>query len=190
MKEHPHSDDEGETLAKDVKEAGLQAELKAWKEELRLAHAKANDYLQSLQYLQAEFDNYRKRVERDRDETNRVVADRLLVSLLDVYDELQIAIDVAKKSDDKETVVSGLGMVLRKLEALFASQGMKPIEAVGKKFDPNIHEAIEAAPPTDDGLISEEVRRGFMLRGKVIRSSLVKVGAANPESSDGDSRSD
>ena len=140
---------------------------------------KAEDYLRRLQYLQAEFDNYRKRVEREKDETSRVIADRLLVSLLEVYDELQIAIDVAKKADDEEVVVSGLEMVLKKLEAIFMKEGLKPIEAQGRKFDPNYHEMVGRVESKDaEGRIVEEVRKGFTLRGKVIRSSLVKVGAA------------
>jgi len=157
--------------------------------ELKQEHERAEDYLQRLQYLQAEFDNYRKRIERERDETNRVAADKLLVNMLEVFDELRIAINAAKKADDRDVVVSGLEMVLKKLEALFASEGLKPIEAVGKRFDPNLHEAIERVNSADaDGLITEEIRKGFTLRGKVIRSSLVKVGAAPREVKKGEPR--
>jgi len=114
---------------------------------------------------------------------NRAAADKLLVNLLSIFDELQIAIEVAKKAEDREVVVAGLEMVLKKLTSLFASEGLVPIEAVGKEFDPNLHEAIEPVEPgnKDEGRIVEEVRKGFMLRGKVIRSSLVKVGVAQKE---------
>jgi molecular chaperone GrpE len=153
--------------------------------ELELERTKTEDYLRRLQYLQAEFDNYRKRVERERDEMNRVEADRLLLNLLGVFDELCIAIDVARKTNDKEVIVSGLGMVLKKLETLFASEGLEPIGAVGKRFNPNLHEVVGRVDSNaTEGRIVEEVRRGFTLRGKVIRSSLVKVGAALNESED------
>ena len=160
--------------------AELRNEKIELEDELEQEHGKAEDYLRRLQYLQAEFDNYRKRVERERDEMNRSAADRLLVNLLSVFDELRIAIEVAKKTEDREVIVAGLEMVLKKLNSLFEREGLKPIEAVGKEFDPNLHEAIEQVESVneDEGRIVEEVRRGFTLRGKVIRSSLVKVGVA------------
>jgi molecular chaperone GrpE len=181
--------DGGETpsieKAPDDKSHDITGELE---KEFELERARADDYLRRLQYLQAEFDNYRKRVEREKAEASRAAADRLLVNLLEVFDEMSIAIEVAKKSDDKETIVSGLEMVLRKLEALFASEGMKPIEAVGKEFDPNLHEVVEWVDSDEsEGRVTGEVRKGFMLRGKVIRSSLVKVGAARKATKDGES---
>jgi molecular chaperone GrpE len=175
---------EGATTSKDevVELQNAKTELES---ELKLERAKAEDYLRRLQYLQAEFDNYRKRVEREGDEMSKVAADKLLVSLLGLFDELRIAIDVTKKTDDKDVIVSGLEMVLKKLEALFASEGLKPIDAVGKRFNPNLHEVIGRVDSGDaEGRIVEEVRKGFTLRGKVIRSSLVKVGAAPNESED------
>jgi molecular chaperone GrpE len=170
-------------------EGETSPEVTKLEDELKQEHERAEDNLLRLQYLQAEFDNYRKRVERERDEMNRVAADRLLVRMLEVFDELCIAIDVTKKADDKEVIVSGLEMVLKKLEVVFASEGLKPIEAVGKRFDPSLHEVLERVDSADaDGLVTEEVRKGFTLRGKVIRSSLVKVGAASREAIKGESR--
>jgi molecular chaperone GrpE len=157
--------------------------------ELKQEHERAEDYLRRLQYLQAEFDNYRKRMEKEREEMSRAAADRLLVKLLEVFDELSIAVDVAKKADDKEVIVPGLEMVLKKLKALMANEGLKPIEAVGKEFDPNLHETVEPLDTADvGGRITEEIRKGFTLRGKVIRSSLVKVGAASKEAKKVESR--
>jgi molecular chaperone GrpE len=163
--------------------AELRNEKIELEDELEQEHAKAEDQLRRLQYLQAEFDNYRKRVERERGEMSRAAADRLLVDLLSVFDELRIAIEVAKKTEDKEAIVAGLEMVLKKLNSLFESEGLKPIEAVGKEFDPNLHEAIQQVELTDEdeGRVVEEIRRGFTLRGKVIRGSLVKVGVAPKE---------
>jgi molecular chaperone GrpE len=163
--------------------AELRNEKIELEDELEQEHARVEDYLRRLQYLQAEFDNYRKRVERERDEMNRSAADRLLVDLLNVFDELRIAIEVAKKTEDREVIVAGLEMVLKKLNSLFENEGLKPIEAVGKEFDPSLHEAIQQVESVDEdeGRIVEEIRKGFTLRGKVIRSSLVKVGVASKE---------
>lgn len=176
--------DGGKSTSPETVESGdLQNEKIELEDELEQEHSKAEDYLRRLQYLQAEFDNYRKRVERERDEMNRLAADRLLVELLNVFDELRIAIEVAKKTEDKEVVVAGLEMVLKKLNSLFEKEGMKPIEAVGREFDPSLHEAIQRVELADgdQARIVEEVRKGFTLRGKVIRSSLVKVGVAPKE---------
>jgi molecular chaperone GrpE len=181
MKESQKADDGEKAAPLGTDEAAeLRNEKIELEDELEQEHAKAEDYLRRLQYLQAEFDNYRKRVERERNEMNRSAADRLLVDLLSVFDELRIAIDVAKKTEDKEVIVAGLEMVLKKLNSLFESEGLKPIEAVGEEFDPNLHEAIQQVESAneDEGRIVEEVRKGFTLRGKVIRGSLVKVGVA------------
>jgi molecular chaperone GrpE len=181
MNEPKKADNGEETTPPETDEAAeLRNEKIELEDELEQEHAKTEDYLRRLQYLQAEFDNYRKRVERERDEMNRSAADRLLVDLLNVFDELRIAIEVAKKTEDKEVIVAGLEMVLKKLNSLFEKEGLKPIEAVGKEFDPNLHEAIQQVKSADEdqGRIVEEVRRGFTLRGKVIRSSLVRVGVA------------
>lgn len=145
---------------------------------LRQEHERAEDYLRRLAYLQAEFENYRKRVEKERQEMNQVAADKLVVSMLDVMDELEMAIDVAKRSSDKEAIVKGLEMVLKKLSSLLENEGLRPIESVGRRFDPALHEAIQRVPVGEDmkGKVVEEVRKGYTLRGKVIRSGLVKVG--------------
>ena len=167
--------------SEETKNESSKAELEA---ELKVERERAEDYLRRLQYLQAEFDNYRKRIEREREESSRAAADRLLVSLLSVYDELKLAIEVAETADDNKVIVAGLKMVSKKLEGLFASEGVRPIEAVGKEFDPNLHEIVEREDLGGaKGLIVEEIRKGFTLRGKVIRSSLVRVGVAPTEKS-------
>ena len=161
----------------------LQEATEELEEELKLEHMKADDYLRRLQYLQAEFDNYRRRVEREREEMNRAAVDKLLADMISVVDELEMAIQVAKKSDEREIVVAGLEMVLKKLNSMLQRGGLTPVEAVGKEFDPNLHEAIQSVESDDEqiGRVVEEVRKGFTLRGKVIRSSLVKVGVASKE---------
>ncbi len=191
MNEQPESNPVGAATGPKEQDIKLQEVEEGLKRQLEMEHARAGDYLRRLQYLQAEFDNYRKRVERERSEASRAVADGLLVNLLGIYDELCIAVKVARETEDKETIVSGLEMEVKKLEALFASEGMKPIEAVGKAFDPNLHEIVEHVDPKGTANhIVEEVRKGFTLRGKVIRSSLVKVGAAREDAKDGESKGD
>jgi molecular chaperone GrpE len=163
---------------KEEKEAQLPKTTQDLEEALRQEHERAEDYLRRLAYLQAEFENYRKRVEKERHEMNQVAADKLVVSMLDVVDELEMAVAVAKKSNDKEAIVKGLEMVLRKFSGLLENEGLRPIESVGRDFDPTVHEVIQRVPVSEDmkGKVVEEVRKGYTLRGKVIRSGLVKVG--------------
>jgi len=146
----------------------------------KVEREKAEEYLVRLQYLQAEFDNYRKRVDRERFEMVQAGVDKLLRDMLDVIDELELAVTVAKNTDDKEVVVNGVQMVLKKLHILLDKEGLTSIDAIGEDYNPVFHEVIQQVPVDDtlDGKIVEEVRKGYILRGKVIRASMVKVGVS------------
>ena len=142
---------------------------------------KSKDYLNRLMYLQADFENYKKRVDKEiRDEIQRS-SQRLITNLLGVVDELEIAIESGKKTENKEALMEGVEMVLKKLYATLGQEGLTKIEAVGKPFDPNKHEVILKVPTSShsEGTVIEEVRKGFMLQDKVIRPSMVKIALAS-----------
>jgi molecular chaperone GrpE len=164
-------------------EGGKKVELpkstEALEEALRKEHERAEEYLLKLKYLQAEFENYRKRVDREKTEASSTIADKMVIQLLNVLDEMELALIVAKKTDDRQALISGIEMMKKKLSALLEEYGVRPIEALGKVFDPSLHEAVQQVESSEDeeGKVVEEVRRGYTLRGKVIRASMVKVGA-------------
>ena len=128
--------------------------------------------------LTAEFDNYRKRTERERRELVEQAAGDLLGDLLPVVDDLERAL--AADAGDGDAYRRGVEIIHRQLLDVMARRGVAPIEAAGADFDPTLHQAV-AHEPSDghrDGEVVEELRRGYTLRGRLLRASMVKVAKA------------
>jgi len=144
---------------------------------------KSQNYFKQLNYLQADFENYKKRVQREYYDVASQGKEQLLKNLLSITDELEIALKESKKSKNFEAVVEGLEMILKKMCSLLETEGLQKIEAVGKQFDPNLHEAIIKVDKKgkEVGKILEEIRSGYIFNGKVIRPSLVKVATSPTE---------
>jgi len=159
-----------------------KAELIATRSELKRIEAENAELKNSLARRQADFENYRKRVERERTETyNRVVAD-VAAKLLPVVDNLKRALDAeasvkAAESDEFRHFLSGVDLISKQLAGVLEALGVKPIAAVGEQFDPHIHEAV-VTEPTDDyepDTVMQELVAGYRLGDKLIRPALVKV---------------
>jgi len=160
----------------------LQENIDALIKELEEKGKLAEDRLNQLKYLQADFDNYRKNFERERENIVRLANEGLISDLLVVVDDFERALSIMKDGKDKD----GVKMVYGNLIKILENQGLRPIETSGKKFDPNFHEVLcKEACDKDDGLILEELQRGFMLKSRVIRPSKVKI-AENQESGEKD----
>ena len=145
---------------------------------------RSEDYLTRLQYMQADFENLKKRFDRETQQIKNYCNERLLVQLLDVVDELELAVKVAKSSENQQkSLVEGVEMTLKKLRKVLEQEGVKPIECTeGTIFDPNLHNAI-AAEERDDVeacTVIEEIRKGYKMKDKVLRPSIVRV--AKPKS--------
>ncbi|HEY6000519.1 MAG TPA: nucleotide exchange factor GrpE [bacterium] len=129
--------------------------------------------------LQAEFENYRKRQQRERESANRHAKERLLRELPDVIDNLERALRHAAAPDAApESLAQGVDLVARQLTEVLARFGAEPMTAVGAPFDPHRHEAmarVETSGDPPDGTVVEEFRRGWLLDGKVLRPALVAV---------------
>ncbi|CAJ35420.1 nucleotide exchange factor GrpE [Methanocella arvoryzae] len=134
------------------------------------------EYLTGLRYLQADFENYKKRVAREKEDVVRYANEGLILELIDAYENMERAVANAKKSGDGQ-MAKGLEMIYAQMSATLSRHGLKPIEAVGKKFDPRLHEAMmqEASEDVEEGTILDEFQRGYMLHSKVIRCAKVKV---------------
>jgi molecular chaperone GrpE len=159
-----------------------KAELIATRAELKRIEAENAELKNSLARRQADFENYRKRVERERTETyNRVVAD-VAAKLLPVVDNLKRALEAeasveAAESDEFRHFLSGVDLISKQLAGVLEALGVKPIAAVGEQFDPHIHEAV-VTEPTDDyapDTVIQELVAGYRLGDKLIRPALVKV---------------
>ena len=158
------------------------AELVATRAELKRLEGEVKDLREGLARRQADFENYRKRVERERSETyNRVIAD-IAAKLLPVLDNLKRALETeasveAAESDEFRHFLSGVDLIHKQLNGVLDALGVKPIEAEGEHFDPHLHEAV-VTEPTDDyepDTVMQEIVRGYRIGDKLIRPSLVKV---------------
>ena len=159
-----------------------KAELIATRSELKRVEAENAELKDRLARRQADFDNYRKRVERERSETyNRVVAD-VAAKLLPVVDNLKRALEAESsvegaESDEFRHFLSGVDLISKQLNGVLDALGVKPVAAVGEQFDPHIHEAV-VTEPTDDyapDTVIQEIVAGYRLGDKLIRPALVKV---------------
>lgn len=140
---------------------------------------RSEDYLTRLQYLQADFENLKKRFDRETEQTKKYCNERIITELLEVVDELELAVKVAKSSENpQKTLIDGVEMTLKKLRKVLEQEGVCPIECTeGTLFDPCRHNAI-AAEEHDDVkacTVVEEIRKGYMMKDKVLRPSIVKV---------------
>jgi molecular chaperone GrpE len=139
---------------------------------------RAEDYLTRLKYLQADLENFKKRFDREAEQIKNYCTERLVIQLLDVVDELELAVKNGEISTTPESLLEGVEMTLKKLRKVLEQEGVTPIEnPEGKVFDPSRHNAIAAVERDDvqGSTVIEEIRKGYMMRGKVIRPSIVKV---------------
>jgi molecular chaperone GrpE len=157
------------------------AEVEATLEEER---QKGEKYLNQLKYARADLENLQKQVQRRIDEGVERGNERLVLQLLPVVEELDLAIEVGKKAESGG-ILEGIEMVRRKLGKVLSAEGLSPIDAVGRPFDPHLHEAVLEVETCDhpDGTVIEEVRKGYTFKGRVLRASMVKV-ARNPSSTE------
>ena len=135
------------------------------------AEAKAGEYLQMAQRLQADFDNFRKRTQRENEEFKTFATAGLISELLTIEDDLDRALDSAKEENDFVTGVRGIRQNLMKI---LESKGLTEIPTDGK-FDPNCHEALCVVEADTDGDIAEVFQKGYRIGNKVLRYSKVKV---------------
>ena len=129
-----------------------------------------------LKRLQADFDNFRRRTRQEKEELSTTVAEGILLQLLPVMDNFDRALAVEANAD-AAAIKSGIEMIYRQFSITVEQLGLTPIKAVGEQFDPQYHEAVMRIEDDKqiDGLIAEELQKGYMVRSKVIRPSMVKV---------------
>lgn len=155
----------------------LKEELAALKEELREARKSSDNNLNRLKYMMAEFDNYRKQMEKQIDSRIESRKAELLVKFLSLRDDYLRALEMAKQSKSETVVIEGLEGILKNFDSLLRSEGIMEIETIGTPFDPNVHDAIGFShqDEIEENIITKEIRKGYMLNNKVLRPSLVLI---------------
>ncbi|MGC8848963.1 MAG: nucleotide exchange factor GrpE [Candidatus Bathyarchaeia archaeon] len=146
---------------------------KALEEERRLSAR----YLERLKYLQADFENHLKRIESEARDRIKRGNEHLIIRLLPVIDDLEKALEHGRSPSSRDDIVEGVNMILRNMLAILREEGLEEIKAVGDIFDPSKHEAVSQVsdPSLKDGLVVRELRKGYMLNGRLLRPSLVEV---------------
>jgi len=139
-----------------------------------------DEYYDRLLRKQAEFDNYRKRTDRERIQLSEAAAADLLTELLPLVDDMERALQAHAASDGGEAIRKGVELIHRQLVDMLRKRGVKPLDALGAEFDPHFHNAVsyEPAEGRRDGEVVEEFRRGYMLGDRLLRPAMVKVAKA------------
>ena len=146
--------------------------------QLDVEKKRSEEYLNRLRYLQADFENLKRRCDRQLTEAKSYATERLVLELLDVVDELELAVKTGQTvAPESQPLLDGVQMTLKKLRKVLEQEGVSPIECEGQAFDPTKHNAV--AKVEREGvkgcLVGEEVRKGYIMKDKVIRPSIVKV---------------
>jgi molecular chaperone GrpE len=152
-------------------------EVETLEKSLETEKKRSEEYLTQLKYARADLENLKKRFDQKLVEVQKYSNERIITELLDIVDELELAVNSARSSNSKEILVQGVEMTLKKFKKILENEGVSPIKSVGEPFDPLKHNAV--AKTEKEGVegctIVEEIRKGYTLREKVIRPSIVKI---------------
>ena len=161
----------------DISPTALLAEIEELKQRLQAAEQEAGETRTSWQRTAADYANFRRRTEQEREETLGLASESLLRKLLVIVDDFDRALASMPQDLAKLSWVDGLWLLERKLISLLESEGVTRIEAAGKPFDPHEHEAVTTVPTEDapDDTVMTELQRGYRIRDRILRPALVTV---------------
>ncbi len=149
-------------------------------EALAEAKKKAEDYLDSWKRAQADYINYKRRAEQEKQEMGQYANAQLILTLLPILDDMERAFENAKPNMAKPEFVEGMKLIENKFRSILSANGVTPIEAVGKPFDPVFHEAVMQIPG-EEGIVVKELQKGYKIYDKVLRPTQVMVGNGEKE---------
>lgn len=173
MAEHNHDHGQEPKETKKNKILLTSEEFKALEDKAK----KSDEYFDRLLRLQADFDNYKKRLEKDRAEFIKFANEGIIAEILKILDDFERAVDAGRSKHDFDILYKGIEMIHKDLVEFLKQEGIKEIEAKGKPFNPHEHEAMmqeETDAHPEDSVI-EELQKGYVLNGRVIRPAKVKV---------------
>ena len=146
-------------------------------EELDQLRKQADENYQRYLRTQADFDNFRRRARQEKEDLAKYASQKLVESLVPIVDNFDRAIQVSKDTQDFDGLVKGIDMVYRQFEGVLQSEGVKQIDSVGQPFNPEFHQAVMQVESDEyeEGIVVEELQKGYMLNDRVIRPAMVKV---------------
>jgi molecular chaperone GrpE len=154
-----------------------KVELFQLREDLRKARDSADDSLNKLRYMVADFDNYRKQTEKQVSSKIEASKAEILLKFLNIRDDYLRALNIIKHDKPDAVIIEGLQGILKNFDNLLSSEGVIEIESVGTPFDPNIHDALNFSysDRLPENTVTNEIRKGYMYNNKVLRPSLVEI---------------
>lgn len=152
-------------------------ELYQLREDLKKARESADNNFNKLRYMMADFDNYRKQMEKQFYSKVEASKAEILLKFLSIRDDYLRALEMVKQNKSDAVIIEGLQGILKNFDNLLSSEGVIEIESVGTPFDPNIHDAINFTYSDDlpEDTVTKEIRKGYMLNNKVLRPSVVEI---------------
>jgi molecular chaperone GrpE len=165
------------------------AELSILQQAVEEAKKKASDYYDQLLRLKAEFENYRRRMEKEKSDARSWGKQDVMMPLLGLVDVFEQALDQVQKAKEVKQVTVGLEFLHKNFSNFLKSEGLESLDVVGKPLDPQCAEAVEQVEVESDqvGAVIAELQKGYRLNGRVIRHARVRVGVAKKSGSDSDS---
>ena len=156
-------------------DAAMQEEIEALKGQVDGLNKDLQEKKDRLLRLQADFDNFRRRSAKEREEISAVVTQNFCKDMLPLLDNFERA--MAAETKDVEAFQKGVEMIFTQFQEILKKNGLEHIEAVGHKFDPNFHQAVMRVedPEKEDDTVAQELQKGYMVKGRVIRPSMVQV---------------
>ncbi|WP_246021683.1 nucleotide exchange factor GrpE [Paenibacillus zeisoli] len=166
--EEVNSTDAGEGAAS--AQSAVSAELEQLRNEVQ-------EHQQRFLRSQADFDNFRRRTQKEKEELGKYASAKLITELLPVVDNLDRALAAVKENAEAESFSKGVDMIFRQLEGILSAEGLTPMNSVGQPFNPEYHQAIMQVESDEyeEGIVVEEVQKGYLLKDKVLRPAMVKV---------------
>jgi molecular chaperone GrpE len=168
-----------ETELEELNELGeeVRQDITDLKKELDAIRLKSDEYLEGWQRARAEFANFRKRIDREREQSHQVAAGTIIRRYLEILDDLERALSNRPQEGEGAIWAGGIELIYRKFLKTLESEGVNRMAAEGEMFDPNMHEAIshEESPDHESGQIIEVVQPGYVLGDRVLRPALVRV---------------
>lgn len=143
------------------------------------ARAEAGTYLDDLRRVAADFDNFRKRAIRDQQAVVDRAAERVVGAMLPVLDSFDAALAIEATTDTEEQLLRGMRGTHSQLMDVLSREGLEPIKSVGEPFDPEVHEAVMTSGGDGPLVVAQELRRGYLLHGRVLRAALVALEEAD-----------
>ncbi|MDT3426597.1 molecular chaperone GrpE [Paenibacillus forsythiae] len=146
-------------------------------DEIKRLQELADEYQGRVLRVQADYDNFRRRTLKEKEELAQYATSKLVTELLPVLDNFERALATAPAGSDGEAFVKGVNMIFRQLDGVLKSEGLTPMETVGQPFNPEFHQAIMQVESEEheEGVVTEEVQKGYLLKNKVLRPAMVKV---------------